>query len=172
MSNLYLVGFMGAGKTATGRVVARRMGRAFVDLDDVVEEQLGLSVWEIFETLGEDRFREAESAELGKTTLGSDLVVATGGGVFSDPNNRCLIEEAEAVSVFLDPPWEAICSRLDENDRARPKWIDDRQARALFVKRRPDYLLADIHLELTGAESPVDVADMIRSALAEIQCAT
>lgn len=172
MSNLYLVGFMGAGKTATGRVVARRLGRDFVDLDDAVEGQLRLSIREIFESLGEGPFRQAETAELGKTAMMSDLVVATGGGVFSDPANRSLIEEAEAVSIFLDPPWEAICSRLDEKDRARPNWIDDRQARALFVKRRPDYLLADIHLELTGAETPVDVADMVRSALAEMQCAT
>jgi shikimate kinase len=163
---------MGAGKTATGRVVARRMSRLFVDLDDEVETRLESSIREIFETLGEDSFREAETAELGKTTLRSDLVVATGGGVFSSPENRSLIRDAEAVSIFLDPPWEVICSRLDEKDRARPNWIDDRQARTLFVKRRPDYLLAEIHLELTGTESPVDVADMARTALAEIQCAT
>ena len=172
VSNIYLVGFMGAGKTATGRVVARRMGRSFVDLDDAVEARLESSIREIFETLGEVPFREAETAELEKTTLRSDLVVATGGGVFSNPDNRRLIGEAEAVSIFLDPPWEAICSRLDEKDRARPNWIDDRRARALFVKRRPDYLLAEIHLELTGTESPVDVADMASSALAEMQCAT
>jgi len=163
---------MGAGKTATGMVVARRMGRGFVDLDDAVEAQLQLSIREIFATLGEGPFRQAETAELGNTTLGSDLVVATGGGVFSDPDNRRLIEDAQALSIFLDPPWEAICSRLEEKDRARPNWIDARQARSLFVNRRPDYLLADIHLELTGAESPMDVADMVRSALAEMQCAT
>ena len=75
-------------------------------------------------------------------------------------------------SIFLDPPWEAIRSRLDEKDRRRPNWVDDRKARALFVKRRPDYLLAEIHLELSGTESPVDVADLACSALREIQCAT
>jgi len=172
VSNIYLVGFMGAGKTATGRVIARRMGRGFVDLDEVIEKQLRLSIREIFESLGEDSFRQSEAAELEKTTLDSDLVVATGGGAFSDPDNRRLIEDVKAVSIFLDPPWEAICSRLDEGDRTRPNWSDNRQARALFVKRRPDYLLAEIHLELTGAESPVDVADMACSALGEIQCAT
>jgi len=163
---------MGAGKTATGRVVARRTGRGFVDLDEAVEARLGLSIREVFETVGEGSFREAETAELEKTTLRTDLVVATGGGAYSSPENRRLIRDAEAISIFLDPPWEAIRSRLDENDRARPNWVDDRKARALFVKRRPDYLLAEIHLELTGTESPVDVADMACSALAEIQCAS
>ena len=172
VSNIYLVGFMGAGKTATGRVVARRTGRSFLDLDDAVEARLESTIREIFENLGENAFREAETAELKKTILRKDLVVATGGGAFSDPDNRRLIEDAKAVSIFLDPPWEAICSRIDEKDRARPNWIDDRKARALFVKRRPDYLLAEIHLELTGTESPMDVADMAGSALAEIQCAT
>ncbi len=163
---------MGAGKTATGRVVARRLGRGFVDLDDAVEEQLQLSVREIFESLGEGGFREAETAELGKTTLKVDLVVATGGGAYSSPDNRRLIRDAGAVVIFLDPPWEAICSRLDEGDRTRPNWIDDRRARTLFVQRRPDYLLAEIHLELTGSESPLDVADMACSALRETPCAS
>ena len=172
MSNIYLVGFMGAGKTETGRVIARRMGRGFLDLDDAVEARLESTIPEIFEALGEDAFREAETAELEKTILRKDLVVATGGGAFSDPDNRRLIEDAKAVSIFLDPPWEAICSRIDERDRERPNWVDDRKARALFVKRRPDYLLAEIHLELTGTESPMDVADMACSALRENQCAT
>lgn len=161
---------MGAGKTATGRVVARRTGRDFVDLDDAIEKTLQLSVREIFETLGEGPFREAETAELKKTTRQKNLIVATGGGVFSNPENRRLIRHSESVSIFLDPPWETICARLDNSDRARPNWIDDRQARALFVERRPDYLLAEIHLELNGAESPVDVADLACSALAEQTC--
>jgi shikimate kinase len=172
VSNIYLVGFMGAGKTATGKVVARRMKRSFVDLDGAVEARLQLSIREIFETLGEGAFRAAETAELEQAALSGDLVVATGGGAFSNPENRRLIRESGAISIFLDPPWEAIRSRLDDSDRSRPNWIDDRHARALYVKRRPDYLLAEIHLELSGAESPVDVADLARSALAEMQCAS
>ncbi len=163
---------MGAGKTATGRVVARRTGRGFLDLDDAVEARLESTIPEIFENHGEEAFREAETAELEQTILRKDLVVATGGGAYSTAENRNLIRDAEAVSIFLDPPWEAICSRIDEKDRARPNWLDDRKARALYVKRRPDYLLAEIHLELTGTESPLDVADMACSALREIQCAT
>lgn len=161
---------MGAGKTATGRVVARRTGRDFIDLDDAIEKSLDLSVREIFDSLGEGPFRQAETAELKKTTLRENLIVATGGGVFSDPENRRLIRQSGALSMFLDPPWETICSRLDNSDRSRPNWVDNRQARALFVKRRRDYLLADIHLELNGTESPVDVADLAYSALAEQSC--
>jgi shikimate kinase len=172
VANIYLVGFMGAGKTAVGRVVARRLGRAFVDLDEAIERQSQLSILEIFETRGEDQFRSAETEELERTTHQSELVIATGGGAFSSSINRRMIRRSGGVSVFLDPPWEAISLRLGEGDADRPKWVDERHARALFLQRRPEYLIADIHLELQGGQSPTEVADKVCSALSEVQCAS
>ena len=172
MSNIYLVGFMGAGKTATGRVVADRLGRVFVDLDEAIEKRAGLSIREIFTTHGESAFRDAESAELERTTLRTDLVVSTGGGAFSNPANRRMIRRCGGAAVFLDLPWEAICKRLGGGDGGRPKWIDERHARTLFIQRRPDYLLAETHIELEGSESPGDVADRIALALPEVACAS
>lgn len=170
MSNIYLVGFMGAGKTATGRIIADRLGRGFVDLDEAVEERAGLSIREIFNRHGESAFREAETAELERTTLRSKLVIATGGGAFSSPTNRRLIRRSGGISVFLDPPWEAICTRLGGGEGGRPKWIDERHARTLFIQRRPDYLLAECHIELEGDESPGEAADRITLALPEVAC--
>ena len=170
MSNIDLVGFMGVGKTATGRTVARRLGHSLVDLDEAIEKQMGMSIRELFTSQGESAFRLAETAELERMTSFTDLVVATGGGTFSSPTNRRLIRRSGGISVFLDPPWEAICGRLGGGGGSRPKWIDERHARTLFLQRRPDYLLAEIHLELEGSESSVEVADRITAALAEAAC--
>lgn len=172
MSNVYLVGFMGAGKTAAGRVVADRLGRVFVDLDEVIEARAGRSIREIFTQQGEDAFRDAEAAELERMTLRTNLVLATGGGAFSSPENRRLVRRSGGISVFLDPPWRAICDRLGGGHGGRPKWIDERHARSLFLKRRPDYLRAEIHIELEGAEPPAEIADRVVDALTEAACAS
>lgn len=172
MSNIYLVGFMGVGKTATGRIVADRLGRSFVDLDDVIEKQMGMSIREIFTKQGEDFFRQAETAELERTTSYTDLVVATGGGAFASSNNRRLIRDSGGIAVFLDPPWNVILRRLQGDDTARPKWRDADQAHTLFGHRRPDYLDADVHLELRGDESPALVTEMVCGALTETTCAS
>jgi len=172
VSNIYLVGFMGAGKSATGRVVADRLGMVFVDLDEAVEVRAGRSIRDIFTHLGEDAFRAAETAELERTTARDDLVVATGGGAFSDPLNREVIRRTGGMSVFVDPPWKAICDRLAGGSGGRPKWIDEHHARALYLHRRSDYLLAELHIELCGGETAAEVADRVVAALAEATCAS
>jgi shikimate kinase len=172
VSNIYLVGFMGAGKTATGRLVADRLGRVFVDLDEAIEAREGRSIREIFTHRGESAFRDAETAELEAMTLRTDLVVATGGGAYSSPTNRRMIRRSGGVSVFLDPPWEAICERLGGGHGGRPKWIDERHARTLYLQRRSDYLLAEIRIEPGDGESAAEVADRVSVALAEATCAS
>jgi len=161
---------MGAGKTAVGRVVAHRLGRLFVDLDETIEQRLGLSVREIFETRGECAFRDAETEELQRITSHQGLVVATGGGAFSNLDNRRLIGESGGVSVFLDLPWTVIRRRLAGGQKRRPKWVDEDHAFALFETRLPDYLLASTRLELEGEETPEEVASLIESALRETVC--
>lgn len=172
MANIYLVGFMGVGKTATGRVVAGRLDRSFVDLDEAIEERMGLSIREIFEIQGEGAFREAESAELDRTALCADLVVATGGGAFSSPSNRGLMHRSGGVSIFIDPPWDVIFDRLRAGDANRPKWIDEHHARELYLARLPDYRRASIRIDPDGCEGPDVVAEKVCRALAEVPCAS
>jgi len=169
VTNVYLVGFMGAGKSGVGTVLAGRLGRIFVDLDVSVEARLGMTVREIFECCGEDGFRAAETAELERTTARRDLVVATGGGAFAREANRELIRSSGGVSVFLDTPWDVIRERLGSSDPERPKWSNG--ARDLFLARRGDYRRADIRLQLTGGERPAEVAEAICVRLAELPCA-
>ena len=168
--NLYLVGFMGAGKSAVGRAVARMTNRVFVDLDEAVEQRMGMSIPEIFSTRGEAEFRRFESAELKETLTKPNLVVATGGGAFSSPDNRRLIEDCGGVSVFLDPPWSVIERRLEGETGHRPNWVDGDQARALYEARAVDYRMSSIHLRIDDGETPEAIAGRIEAALTETAC--
>jgi shikimate kinase len=168
--SIYLVGFMGAGKSAVGAALAARLGRSLVDLDEAVEERLGMTVRDVFSRRGETGFRTAETAELARTAEHDDLVVATGGGAFASPENRALVDGSGGISVFLDPPWEVIARRLDGAAEDRPRWVDADHARRLLEARRPGYLAATVHLRLSGGETPEEVADLVMDALAETAC--
>lgn len=168
--NLYLVGFMGAGKSAVGRAVARMTDRVFLDLDEAIEQRMGMSIPEIFSTRGEAEFRRIESAELKATSTETNLVVATGGGAFSSADNRRLIEGCGGVSVFLDPPWSVIERRLEGEVEHRPNWVDGDRARALYEARADDYRMSSIHLRIGDDETPETIAARIEAALAETAC--
>lgn len=172
MRNIYLVGFMGAGKTAVGRVVAHRLDRVFFDLDEAIENRMGMSIPEIFSTRGEDAFRLAEADEVEMTTDRKGLVVATGGGAFENLENRRHIHGSGGVSIFLDPPWETIRCRMLGESSTRPKWVDESQARRLYESRLPMYRLASIRLDLDGGETPDEIAALIVDELSELACAS
>jgi shikimate kinase len=168
--NLYLVGFMGAGKSAVGRAVARLTNRVFLDLDEAIEQRTGKSIPEIFSTRGEAGFRRLEHAELKAASERANLVVATGGGAFSSAVNRRLIEDSGGISVYLDPPWSVIDRRLEGETGHRPNWVDGDQARALYEARADDYRMSAIHLRIDGGETPEAIAGRIEAALTETAC--
>lgn len=167
---MYLVGFMGSGKTSVGRCLARRLERRFVDLDESIENRVGVSIREFFSSRGETEFRRVETMELDQTTTQSDLVVATGGGAFSSGENQRLIHQSGGVSVFLDPPWDVIRQRLDGAQKERPNWVDEEHALELYEGRLPDYRRASTRVELDGGETPDQITDRIASALRETMC--
>jgi shikimate kinase len=171
MGNLYLVGFMGSGKTAVGETLARSLGRPFLDLDAYLEERLGMSIAEVFEQRGEGAFRDAERAALEWTTSFDDRVIATGGGAFCSPVNRDLIHRA-GRSVFLDVPWPVLAARLEGDHLGRPMYGGREAARRLYEARRPHYLQATWRVALDGSEPPEAAAERIRSAVAGAACAT
>lgn len=165
---LFLIGFMGAGKTAVGARLAARMGMEFVDLDAVIEARLDMRVARVFETRGEAYFRCLEHECLGELCADDrDLVVATGGGTPVSEQNRNLIRSS-GLSVWLDPSFDVILARVDQGESdARPLFESASQARALFDERRPAYAEADITLSLGVLESPGDTAARIAEAIAD-----
>ena len=108
---LYLVGFMGSGKSAVGNLLAEELGWTFADVDDDIENAQGVSIAEIFDTRGEEEFRQIEQDALRKRVrdveCGKPMVVALGGGAFLDPANRKLLQE-RGVTVWLDCPFHRI----------------------------------------------------------------
>ena len=172
MPNIYLVGFMGAGKTSVGRELARALECAFVDLDSRLEDSFGMPIRDVFQARGEAVFREAEREEL-LWCVGLDgAVVSTGGGAFCDPVNRDIIHSNEGVSVFLDVPWEELARRLEGDPDTRPLFTGLDAARDLYRDRRPHYETATWTVAVTGSESPTDVAERIASFVARTPCGT
>lgn len=160
---LYLVGFMGSGKTSIGRRVAERLAVPFVDLDTEIERTSGLTVRALFESLGEPAFRERESAFLEGTEALPDAVVSAGGGSFVSERNRRSIARL-GTAVWIEVPFERIRERLS-GKTDRPLFASVDQAARLFADREPFYRMAPVRVALTGRESIEESADKVLSAV-------
>lgn len=172
MRCVFLVGFMGAGKSSVGAALAARLGSRFVDLDEEIASSLGAPIPEIFAGRGEAAFREAESETLTLVAKLDDVVVATGGGAFCSDDNRKSIHASGGISVFLDLPWTELQHRLARDHSDRPMYDSAGQAQGLFDSRRPHYLQAMVRIVVDGTEDPDDVAGRVVDALQEVPCAT
>ena len=117
-SNIYLVGLMGAGKTTVGRQLAKRLGRPFYDSDHEIVERTGVPIPTIFEIEGEEGFRRREAQAIAELTAESDIVLATGGGVVLDPENRARLHDTGWVVYLNLPP--ALLFERTRHDRNRP----------------------------------------------------
>lgn len=157
---IFLVGFMGAGKSTTGRALALRNGALFWDLDARIQARFHLDVPEIFRLHGEAAFRNTETRELAAAENVPDLVVATGGGTFTFDANRQIIGEL-GVSIFLDLPWGEVARRLPGKRSERPLFGSPEQARRLYESRLPHYRLADVHVRPAPGEDPETLAGRI-----------
>lgn len=149
--NIYLVGLMGAGKTTVGRMLAKRLGRLFLDSDHEIVERTGVPIPTIFEIEGEDGFRRREAQTIHELTAGSDLVLATGGGVVINPENRQRLHETGWV-VYLNVPPRLLYERT-RHDRNRPLLqVEDPLARLeeLHAVRDPLYREA-AHMVVNGS---------------------
>lgn len=161
---VYLVGFMGSGKTAVGRRVAARLAVPFVDLDQEIERTSGVTVRALFESSGEAAFRERESLFLEATRALPDAVVATGGGCFTFEQNRRTISRL-GRAVYLDVPLPILLSRLS-GKTDRPLFRGPGQAAQLFAEREPFYRMAPVHVPLVGG-SVEESADRVLNAICQ-----
>jgi len=169
MASLFLLGFMACGKTTVGPVLADRLGFAFVDLDEVIAKAAGESVADIIQGRGESVFRELEYRAL-RSCAGHELVIAGGGGSYIPSENRAFLRSAGVVGIFLNLPWSVLAARAAGGDR--PLWKDADGAQELFRRRLPIYREAEMILDLSGSESPLEIVDQIVSGLEETSCDT
>ncbi len=148
MKNIFLVGFMGCGKTTVGRAVATLLSCGFVDLDERIEAREKMEIARIFQERGEPYFREIETRVLSSLDLATPKVVALGGGTFTFPRNIEFVR-AQGVSIFLDCPLELAKSRCEAHQH-RPLFLrDPARLTELFYARLPFYQCADLRVEVS-----------------------
>lgn len=150
---IYLLGFMGAGKTRLGKKLAQLMGFSFIDLDELIVEQEGQSIIHIFENYGETYFRQLEKAILHQTTQYKNTIISTGGGTPCFYDNINWLNQ-HGVSVFLDVDEAVLCDRLWKGKNKRPliKKLTKEEL-TLFVRKKtydrlPFYKQAHVHYKV------------------------
>ena len=150
-ANIVLVGFMGTGKSAVGRVIAQKLEFHFIDTDDVIEQTSKAKISDIFAEHGEDYFRDLESQAVKSVALMKNQVVATGGGVVLRSSNIDLLRTGGPIFCLNATP-KAIWDRV-RSSRSRPLLRGPeplKKIETLLDKRAPYYALADHQIETTG----------------------
>ena len=163
-ARVVLVGFMGSGKSSVGRILARRLGYRFEDLDGRIERRLGRKVAEVFRAEGEDAFRGLEREEARALAGLGRCVVATGGGAFVRPDTRAILQEG-ALTVWLWCDLDTILGRV-RPDGSRPLAGNRAIMQALLAEREPSYRMADVTVDASSG-TPREVADRIFGLLEE-----
>lgn len=159
---VYLLGFMGSGKSTVGQLLASRLGWDFFDLDDDIEAQAGKTIPEIFAQDGEPKFREIEREALTRrirmVQAGHAMVLALGGGACI--GEACMERLSNnGVTVFLDCDFDTLAERVAQFEH-RPLAKDPEQFRKLYESRRPSYQLANHRVDGSSG-SPETVASTI-----------
>ncbi|HUY15303.1 MAG TPA: shikimate kinase [Terriglobia bacterium] len=158
---IFLLGFMGSGKSTVGQLLAVRIGWPFIDLDQRIEAGQGLTIREIFEGAGEPFFRKIEHAALTEAAKTEPAVIALGGGTFVQPANLDFIRESGGATIWLDCGLEELRRRC-EGMSNRPKFRDAQSVAELYDQRLPYYRLAEYRVA-TESAGPQEVVEQILS---------
>ncbi|SMO75546.1 shikimate kinase [Balnearium lithotrophicum] len=150
-----LVGFMGAGKTTIGKLLSERLKTPFLDLDELIVEQVGMSIPEIFKKKGENEFRKIESSILKELLYQNrSFVLSTGGGTPTYLNNMELINQ-NSISVFLRTDFKTTWRRISSDENRPLVLLGKEKLLKLYLKRLPFYFKAKLIIDATFL-SPVD----------------
>ena len=168
MRNVILIGFMGTGKSSTGKMLSQRLGCAFIDMDNKIEEESGLSIPEIFARFGEDHFRQLEHELAVRLSKRRNAVISTGGGTVKNPANMAALKSS-GVLVCLKADVDTVLERT-QNRGTRP--VLDREdkgnrrqaVKKLLKERESLYSQADFTVD-TSELSPLQVVELITKTL-------
>ena len=169
---IFLIGFMGSGKSYTGKRLAAALGYDFYDLDALIEAQEGCKIAAIFEEKGEARFRELEQQTLHRTADWEDVVISCGGGTPCFYDNMEWMS-ARGITIWLDPAVETVLSRLQRKPHKRPllagleteaQWMEFIERK--LEERRPFYEKAQLMYRQTNEEADAaeELVTLIQSA--------
>lgn len=164
--SIVMVGMMGAGKTAVGQALAKRLGIDFLDSDEEIVKAANMSIAEIFTRDGEPFFRDRESEVIGRLLDSKRAVLSTGGGAFLADRNRDMITD-KGVSVLLRADLPLLWNRVRHKD-TRPllRTTDPRKTLTdIYNARAPIYALADIAVDARPEYSIEDMCDAVIAAL-------
>ncbi|UCD15780.1 MAG: shikimate kinase [Candidatus Omnitrophota bacterium] len=165
MKNIYLVGFMGTGKTAVGKLLSKKLSKEFIEMDDLIEKKEGRKIVDIFAAWGESHFRKLEKQTLEEISHKTDLIVSCGGGLIcSDDNSKILLESG---TVFcLTATAQTIYNRTKRHKHRPLLNVSDplQEIKSLLNKRKPYYDKAHYSID-TEKTSPQEAADKIIETL-------
>jgi shikimate kinase len=159
--NLALVGFMGTGKSSVGRLAAEHLRFAFIDTDELIENEVGRSIQDIFAQQGEAAFRKYERDVVNALSTRHDTVIATGGGLVVDPSNLASLKShALVVCLWASPEtiWERVSAQTNRPLLQTPD--PPARIRELLSQRGPAYRQADV-LVHTGFRPPKEVVQQV-----------
>jgi shikimate kinase len=168
--NLVLVGLMGAGKSAIGKLVAQMMGIPFIDSDHEIERVSRMTIAELFETYGEPEFRKLEQRVIKRLLKTGPRVLSTGGGAFMNAETRKAIGDA-GVSVWLDADLETLWERVLKRDN-RPLLKTENPKKTLedlMIARYPTYALARLQVKSRDVKKEAMASEVIAALAATVE---
>jgi shikimate kinase len=172
MKRIFLIGYMGAGKTMLGKVLAEKMNLAYIDTDHFIESRYRKKISEIFASEGENRFREIEHNVISELSDFEDVVISTGGGLPCFNHNMKLMNE-KGTTVYLEVSVNELSVRLEASKTMRPvlQGHSGKELRAFIAenldKRKPFYEQAKIRFDVELMDDEKDI-EALRAALEKI----
>lgn len=164
---IYIVGFMGSGKTTIGRMLAEEIGWRFVDLDDDIEHSQKQSISDLFASVGEEEFRriefEAIQHRIRSICRGVPTVLALGGGAFARQETIDLLQE-HGLTVWIDTAFEVLRKRVQGSDH-RPLARDAERFEKLYRERLAFYEQAEVKIKVPVNDSRAALADLLKLRL-------
>ncbi|MFC0014804.1 MULTISPECIES: shikimate kinase [Allobacillus] len=164
MKSIALIGFMGSGKTTIGQILGKELTYPVIDVDEQIEKKTNMTIKKIFETKGENWFREKEGEELNKW-VDQNVIVSTGGGIITKEQNRNQLKE-QFNTIWLRTSFEEIMKRLAGEQDTRPLWrkpVEER--RQLFLDRESLYKQVAHYIIWTDGRSQDEIAQEIINLL-------